>query len=92
MILAPVPMLDVALDRGAAEVRGPQTDGDERGDRRAGVDLDGAVDHDLAVDHVDAGVDDDRVADGDLREPIASRCASRGSTGTPCRWRLAFRR
>ena len=66
--LAPVPMFTPLLDRGAADVPGAQADGHERGDHDALVDLDHAVDHDLPVDEVDAGGDDDRIADRDLRE------------------------
>ena len=53
---APVPMLTSRSIVGAADVARPQADGHERGDHRARADLDQAVDDDLPVDDVDAGL------------------------------------
>ena len=68
MILAPVPMLTLRSIVAPLIVAGAQADRHERRDRHAGADLDRPVDHDLAVEDVDARLDDYRVADRYLRE------------------------
>ena len=66
--LGPGPDLHVAPDRRAVEDPGAKADRYEGRDHGAGADLGDPVDHNLAVDDVDAGLDDNRVADRDLRD------------------------
>ena len=72
--LGPGPDLNVVLDRRPDDVAVAQADGDEGSDRDPAADLGQTVDHDLAMEDVDAGLDHDRVADRDLaeddREPV----------------------
>ena len=88
--LAPVPMLtsrSIVAPRTSPARRPIVTNGR---DHRARVDLDQPVDHDLAVDQVDARVDEDGSPIETCATAIASRCAMRGRTGTPRACRRAF--
>ncbi len=76
-------MLTPALDRRSADVAGAQPDRHERRDHHAGVDLDQAVDDELAVDDVDAGCTTTGSPIEIWAIIIASRWAIRGSTGIP---------
>ena len=67
MTIAPVPMFAFGPMVVVPVSLAPRADRHPRVDDRAAVHLDATVDRDLAVREVDAGMNDDRVADAELR-------------------------